>query len=61
MGSNYFTHIKTGDVYKLLFRAKMEHDSLPVAVYESGKTGQIWVRPLSEFNKKFQRTGKWQQ
>jgi len=48
----YYQHYK-GDIYKFHFQAEDEHTGAPLAVYESGETGTIFVRPMEEFEEKF--------
>lgn len=47
-----YWHIKSGKEYRLLHIAKNEADQTEIAVYKDDK-GQIWTRPLVEFNEKF--------
>lgn len=48
-------HIKSGGIYKIIaVNAKMENDSSYVVVYRSQYSGEVWVRPLSEFQDKFE-------
>ena len=46
-----YRHYK-GGTYTLLHVGKMEENGQEMAVYEA-VNGEIWIRPLSEFNKKF--------
>ncbi|WP_454735457.1 DUF1653 domain-containing protein [Cupriavidus necator] len=47
-----YRHYK-GELYELLAVAKGEGTGQPMAVYRPAGGGQIWVRPLAEFNEKF--------
>ena len=46
-----YRHYK-GGAYTLLHVGKMEENGQEMAVYEA-VNGEIWIRPLSEFNEKF--------
>ncbi len=47
-------HIKSAGIYKVLeIDAKREDDGTHVVVYRRQSTGEIWVRPYSEFVDKF--------
>lgn len=48
-----YEHIKTGGRYRVQQTARMEKDGFPVVVYESLETGDVWVRPTTEFAEKF--------
>ena len=45
-----YLHKKTGGYYKLLYYGTDEHTMETVVIYQSLKTGKIWVRPASEFH-----------
>nr|DAU27286.1 MAG TPA: Protein of unknown function (DUF1653) [Caudoviricetes sp.] len=47
-----YRHYKGGD-YSLLGVAKLESDLTEMAIYRKIGTDDVYVRPLSEFNKKF--------
>lgn len=44
-----YKHLKSGGLYKFLTHALIEADLTHAVVYESLETGQVWVRPESEF------------
>ena len=48
---NVYMHYKGGQ-YKLLHIGKLESNGQEMAVYEAWN-GEIWIRPLVEFNEKF--------
>lgn len=44
-----YRHLKSGGLYCVIAEGKMEMDQTPVVVYENLNTGEIWIRPHSEF------------
>lgn len=44
-----YKHLKSGKIYKILFTAIIEKDMVPGVVYQSISTGNVFVRPASEF------------
>lgn len=48
VGRDYI-HTKTAGVYTVLHLALNEADLSRVVVYQSKDTGDVWVRPLSQF------------
>lgn len=53
--SAIFEHYKDGDQYKFITEGFTESDGEHVIVYESCSTGNVWVRPKKEFDKKFKK------
>jgi hypothetical protein len=52
--STRYVHLKTGGLYDLKQVATLEADgTTQLAVYRSVDTGQVWVRPMSEFFERF--------
>ena len=45
-----YLHKKTGGYYNVLYYGTDEHTMETVVIYQSIKTGKIWVRPASEFH-----------
>ena len=51
-----YLHKKSGVKYRVLSLAYMENDDSSVVVYQSLLFGgKIWVRPMMEFDDKFER------
>ncbi len=48
-GSNRIRHVKSGGLYEVIAYGKLEVDGSQMTIYRSVETGQIWVRPTSEF------------
>ncbi|MCY0388005.1 DUF1653 domain-containing protein [Robbsia sp. Bb-Pol-6] len=44
-----YKHQRTGRLYSVVTRAKLEMSGEEVVVYQSLKSGRIWVRPSAEF------------
>lgn len=44
-----YKHLKSGKIYKVLFTVIIESDLVPGVVYQSLSTGNVFVRPASEF------------
>lgn len=44
-----YKHIKSGGLYRLVCLAVHEGTGAHYAVYESLKTGEVWLRPSEEF------------
>lgn len=42
-------HVKTGGLYTLIGRGRIEADFSAVIIYRAAKDGTIWVRPEAEF------------
>lgn len=46
---NIWRHVKTAATYRVLREGLLEADKTPVVVYQSISSGEVWVRPKSEF------------
>lgn len=44
-----YIHLKTGGEYVLMFMGKIEADGTDAVIYQSAITGEVWVRPATEF------------
>lgn len=54
-----FKHIKRGSTYDYVGEAKVQtgeplHDYDKVVIYRSDADGSLWVRPVSEFEERFE-------
>lgn len=53
-----FLHKKSGKFYKKLTEGRLEADRTIVTVYESLGNFDVWVRPSSEFNERFEEKAR---
>lgn len=56
MINNYYKHFK-GNIYKVIAIAKHSETLEDMVVYESVKTKEIWVRPLTMWDDEVEKDG----
>lgn len=47
--SEVYRHKKTGGIYAIVCYANREGDGVELVVYRNVETGDVWVRPRTEF------------